>query len=223
MVVVDRPQDRPCLLLGGCPGAGRHRLPRPRAQLIVGDAVVQQQPDEQVEQRDLLVGGRCGARLQFLELAQRLAVRFADCLIGAIEDLVDEPDGLLCPEAQQGGVAQAIGPTGKRCRRRAPGERRELAAAVRRDRVEIPAGRAELAQERELLQLRDDLHRRRGRRLAPQPNQAADPERDVRHAQRIQRTAGRVVEQRRQALVRFALGASAGRGDEPLERRYAWA
>jgi len=148
-------------------------------------------------------------------------VRFADCLIGAIEDLVDQPDGLLAAEAQQGGVAQAIRPTGKRCRRRPPGERRKLPAAVRRHHVEIPAGRAELAQERELLKLRDDLRGRRGRRLAPEPDQAAHPERDVRHAQPIQRPTGRVVQQRRQALVRFALGASAGRGDEPLERRYS--
>jgi hypothetical protein len=161
VVVVDGPEDRARLRAGGRPARRRHRLPSALTDLVVGDALIEQQPDEHVEQRDLLVGRSRGLGLEVLEFAQGLAVRVPDRLVGAVQDLVDEPDRLVVAEAQQRGVAQTVRAPGQRRGRRAPRERGELTAAVRRHPLKLPVARAELAQERDLLQLRDDLRRTR--------------------------------------------------------------
>jgi hypothetical protein len=83
----------------------------------------------------------------------------------------------------------------------------------------LPAGCAELAQERELLQLPDDLCRTRRPRLPPQPHQPADTQAHVGHAQRIKRPPRLRVEHRLKAPVGLALRARPCGGNEPLERR----
>jgi hypothetical protein len=59
-------------------------------------------------------------RLEVAQLAQSLAVRLADRLVGAVEDLVEQADGLVVAEAQQRGIAQLVGAAGERRGRRAP-------------------------------------------------------------------------------------------------------
>ena len=219
MVVIQRPEDRASLLARGRPALGCHRLPRTRTNLIVGDIVVEQQPDEQIEQRDLLVGRGRGLRLQLSQLAQRLAVRLTDRLVGAVEDLVEQAHGLVVAEAQQRGVANAIRPAGERRRRRAARKRGELTPTVRGHRLKLPVGCAELAQERKLFQLPDDLRRTRRPGLATQPHEPADAKAHIGHAQRVQRPPRLRVEHRLQALIGVALGARPRGRYEPLERR----
>lgn len=61
---------------------------------------------------DLLLRRDRRVRLKIAQLAQRLAVRLSDRLVGAVEDLVQQPDCLVLAEAQQRGIAQPIGTAG---------------------------------------------------------------------------------------------------------------
>jgi hypothetical protein len=208
VVVVERAMWRACSRAAAHRAGGIARHARWRSSSSATESS-SRQPDEQIEQRDLLVGRGRRLGLELLEIAPGAAVGLADRLVGAVEHLVGQARELLLAEAQQRRVAQPVGPPGQRRRARAASQRGELPPPIRRHRVQSPALGAELAQIGELVELFDDLRRARRGRLAPEPDEPADAESHVGHAQPVQRPPRRAVEQRVQALKGLALGARA--------------
>jgi hypothetical protein len=94
-------------------------------------------------------------------------VRFADRMIGAIEDLVEEPDDLFRTEAQQGGVAQTVRAPAAVVERLASAAscRRRFAATTSRSQPVAPSSRRNAS----FSSCANDLRRlRRGRLAASQ-------------------------------------------------------